>query len=81
LSFSPVNVSLSPEDVILLRTENNLAAHALVAEITAVMLLYTSGNASFRPLMIGYFISFRTGWFKNSYEGYRSYSELIRLDK
>ena len=75
ISTNPVNVvNLSPEDVvILLSAEHDLAAHALVAEITAVKLLYTSGSASFRPLMIRYFISFRTGWFRNSYEGYGSY--------
>jgi hypothetical protein len=67
---------VSPEDVvILLRVENDLAANALVAENVVVKLLYTSGSASFRPLVMRYFISFRTGWFKDSYEGYRSYSD------
>ena len=67
-------VNVSPEDTSSFFSELKiLAADALVAEIAVVKLLYTSGSASFRPLVMRYFISFRSGWFKNSYEGYRSY--------
>lgn len=80
ISTNPVNVvNVSPEDMSSFFSELKmtlLQMHQLQKLLQSGY--FTSRSASFKPLVMRYF---RTGWFKNSYEGYRSYSEQIRLDR
>jgi hypothetical protein len=49
--------------------ENNLSTDALVVGIVTIKLT-SSARASFRPLVMRYSISLKTGWFQNSLEEY-----------